>query len=67
VLTLGVTTSEDVRSSMDHACWTTDGEVRRVGPRAGRFIELENERESSWRHWFPKTQVKCVLILYMSG
>jgi len=24
---------------MDHVCWTTGGEVHRVGLRAGRFIE----------------------------
>jgi len=39
----------EVRSYMDHACWTTGGKVRRfglqawrfveVGPRAGRFVE----------------------------
>jgi len=24
---------------MDHACWTSGREVRRVGLRAGRFVE----------------------------
>jgi len=24
---------------LDHVCWTTGGEVRRVGLRAGRFVE----------------------------
>jgi len=25
---------------MDHACWTTGGEVHRVGLRAERFVEV---------------------------
>jgi len=25
---------------VDHVCWTMSGEVRRVGLRAGRFIEV---------------------------
>jgi len=25
---------------LDHVCWTTGGEVRRVGLRAGRFVEV---------------------------
>ena len=25
---------------MDHMCWTTGGQVRRVGLRAGRFVEV---------------------------
>jgi len=24
---------------VDYVCWTTDGEVRRVGLRVGRFVE----------------------------
>jgi len=24
---------------VDHVCWTTGGQVRRVGLRAGRFVE----------------------------
>jgi len=24
---------------MDHMCWTTGGKVRRVGLRAGKFVE----------------------------
>ena len=24
---------------VDHMCWTTDGQVRRAGLRAGRFVE----------------------------
>ena len=24
---------------VDHMCWTTGGQVRRVGLRAGRFVE----------------------------
>jgi len=24
---------------VDHVCWTTDGEVRKVGLLAGRFVE----------------------------
>ena len=26
---------------VDHMCWTTSGDVRRVGLRAGRFVEVE--------------------------
>jgi len=26
-----------------HACWTTGGQVRRVGLRAGRSVELDHE------------------------
>ena len=37
---LRATTSGKVRSWIDHACWTTGGEVRRVGLRAGRFVEV---------------------------
>jgi len=40
-----------------HACWTTSGQVRRVGLRAGRFVELDYERVGSWEHdnpWRPR-------------
>ncbi|QCD94168.1 hypothetical protein DEO72_LG5g2248 [Vigna unguiculata] len=30
---------------MDHMCWTTGGQVRRLGLRARRFIEQDYERE----------------------
>ena len=33
-----------------HVCWTTSGEVRRVGLRVGRFVELDHERPSSLKH-----------------
>jgi len=33
-----------------HACWTTSGQVRRVGLRAGRSVELDHERVGSWEH-----------------
>jgi len=40
---LRVATSGKVRSWMDHACWTTSEEVRRVRLRARRFVELDHE------------------------
>jgi len=45
---------------VDHVCWTTDGEVRRVGLRAGKFIELDHERASSWKHWNHQDQLEYV-------
>jgi len=41
---LRVATSGKVCSWMDHVCWTTSGEVRRVGLLVGRFVELDHER-----------------------
>jgi len=38
--TWGVATSGKVGSWMDHACWTTGGEVRRIGLRVGRYVEV---------------------------
>ena len=32
---------------MDHVCWTTVGEVRRVGLQVRRFVELDHERADS--------------------
>ncbi|QCD78747.1 hypothetical protein DEO72_LG1g2383 [Vigna unguiculata] len=32
---------------MDHMCWTTGGQVRRVGLRAGRFVEAGPRMGSS--------------------
>ena len=29
-------------------CWTTNGEVRRVGPEAGRFVEALESLRPSW-------------------
>ena len=29
---------------VDYMCWTTDRQVRRVGLRAGRFVEQDYER-----------------------
>jgi len=57
----------EVCSWMDHECWTTGREVRKVGLRAGRFVELDHERIGSWKQWNPLSQVKCVLILYRPG
>jgi len=31
-----------------HACWTTSGQVRRVGLRAERSVELDHEWVGSW-------------------
>jgi len=33
-----------------HACWTTSGQVHKVGLRAGRSVELDHERVGSWEH-----------------
>jgi len=33
-----------------HACWTMSWEVRRVGLRVGRFVELKHEQASLWKH-----------------
>jgi len=41
-----------------HACWTTSGEVRRVRPRASRFVEA---------YGIPMTMVEYVLISYRLG
>ena len=49
VLTLEATMSGEVHSRF-HACWTTSGQVRRVGLRAGRSVELDHERVGSWEH-----------------
>ena len=35
---LRVVVSGEVLSWMDHTCWTTGGEFRRIGLRAGRFV-----------------------------
>jgi len=32
---------------VDHVCWTTDEQVRRVGLRVGRFVEQDYERGGS--------------------
>jgi len=50
---LRVATSEEVRSWMDHMCWTTGKEVCRVGLWARRFVELDHEQVDSWKHWNP--------------
>ena len=41
-----------------HACWTTSEAVRRVGPRANKFVEAYN---------IPMIMVEYVLISYRSG
>jgi len=32
---------------VNHMCWTTDGQVRRAGLRAGKFVEQDYERGGS--------------------
>jgi len=57
---LRVATSGKVRSGMDHAYWTTGGEVRRVGLRVGRFVELNHERAGLWKHMESLRPMMCV-------
>ena len=45
VLTLKICCERGGRYLVDHMCWTTGEEVRRVGLRAGRFVEA-GPRES---------------------
>ena len=33
---------------------------KHVGLRAGRFVELDNERAGSWKHWNPQDQLEHV-------
>jgi len=33
-----------------HTCWTTSGQIRRVGLRARRSVELDHERVGLWKH-----------------
>ncbi|QCD83700.1 hypothetical protein DEO72_LG2g4047 [Vigna unguiculata] len=47
VLTLRDATCREVRGLMDHMCWTTGGQVRRVGLRVGRFVEAGPRAGSS--------------------
>ncbi|QCE06260.1 hypothetical protein DEO72_LG9g1271 [Vigna unguiculata] len=46
-LTLRDATCGEVRGLVDHMCWTTGVQVRRVGLRAGRFVEAEPRAGSS--------------------
>jgi len=36
-----------------YACWTTSGQVRRVGLRVERSVELDHERVGLWKHDHP--------------
>ncbi|QCD87256.1 hypothetical protein DEO72_LG3g1790 [Vigna unguiculata] len=47
MLTLRDATCGEVRGLVDHMCWTTGGEVRRAGLRAGRFVEAGPRAGSS--------------------
>ena len=44
--------SVEVCNWMDHACWTMGGEVRRVGLRAGRFVEVGPRTDRFVEAWY---------------
>jgi len=56
VLTLRDATCGEVRGLVDHMCWTTGGQVRRAGLRAGRFVGQDHERAGSCEHHVPETK-----------
>ena len=41
---------------MDHMCWTMGGQVRRVGLRAGRFVETGSRTAGSCEHHVPESK-----------
>jgi len=62
VLTLERCCKREGSQLVDHVCWTMGGEVRRVGLRAGRFVDWTTSGQVRGSIGIPKTSLSMYLV-----